>query len=343
MANSYFSRELLEEKVKSILNTKIDMNNYLHMDEGLVAEPGMKVKIDKYSSTGAVEDVAENNGNSQLIESSYTSSEYEVVVTQGKAVYTDEEAMRNPIVVDTLLKGVAETMVNDATAKAIAEMSKAEKVIECDFTTNTAGYFFGKVVDALALLGEHQDEGFTLLINPAQQAYARKQLIDSLQYSGDFARTGYIGSVAGVPVVVSNAVPAGCAFIVSPEAITYFAKKGIEIETDRDSDKRQNFIYVRKVGLAAFTNADYLVALAKAQATACVITKPSNGATTVAGTCGTDVDKVILIDGHGKKYEAIPSAGAWTVTVDAVATGDKLNATAIAYGFAPKAATEVTV
>ena len=92
----------------------------------------------------------------------------------------------------------------------------------------------------------------------------------------------------------------------------------------------------------ALTDENYIAMLAKAQSTACVITKPSNGASKVAGTCGADCFKVVVTIGS-KTYTAVPSAGAWEVAVDTVATGNKINAVAYANGYAPKEATEVTV
>lgn len=345
MANTYYSHEIIREKIKSMLDTKVSMSQFLHNDDSLVAEAGMKIKVQKYVANDNIKDVAEGEGNDDFSEVDYTENEYEVVTTQGRAHWTDEAAMRNPIVVDTLLQGQAENMVNNLTRKAIAEMGKATKVVECDFSTTTANYFFNAVVDALAMINASTEDesGYTLLVSPANQAYIRKQLgKDGLQYVEDYVRTGYIGHVCGVPVVMSKAVPDSACYLVNPQAITYFNKKGIEVENDRDKNKRENIVYIRKVGLVALTDENYVAMLAKAQSTDCVITKPSNGAVKVAGTCGTDAFKVVVSVGS-KSYEAEAKNGAWEVAVDAVATGNKINAVAYAVGFAPKKATEVTV
>lgn len=341
--NTVYSNFVLENKLEDILATKVDLSNYLTVDRSLTENAGMIKKIHKYTVAGDVQDLAMGYGNTDTIESSFTEEAYTVGVTQGRAVYYDEEAMTDPIVVDNLVRGVADTMTNDFTAKAIAEYKKASQIVECDFATTSADYFFGKVVDALANFGE-DETGITLLINPTQKAYVRKQLGDNLKYSEGFVRTGYIGSVAGVPVVVSKAVPASCAFLVNNEAVTLFIKKETESEQERDANTRKNTIYLRKVALVALTNEKKIVELAKAQSTACAITTYTASAKTIAGTCGTDCHKVVVVDGDGEKYTVTPSDGAWTVTAKAnLAQNDKINATAYAYGFAPKAATEVTV
>ena len=93
-----------------------------------------------------------------------------------------------------------------------------------------------------------------------------------------------------------------------------------------------------------FYNDKKIVELAKAQTTACAITTYTKAQKTIAGTCGTDAYKVVVVDGDDEVYTVTPTAGTWTVTAKANLTaGDKINATAYAYGYAPKAATEVTV
>lgn len=342
MANQVYENFVLENKLESILKTKVDLMAYVTPDYSLTENAGMKKVINKYKAVGNVEDLAMGQGNSEVFESTFESNEYEVVTTQGKGQYYDEEAMKDPMVVDTIVKGMAEQMTNDFTVKAIKEMSKADLVIECDFTSNTAGYLFDKVVDALALFGE-EEEGLTILINPTQKAYFRKQLKDDLSYSEGFVRTGYIGSVSGVPVVMSKAVPDTCAFIVNKEAITLFLKKGSEAEQDRDKDKRQNFMWLRKVSLVALTDSTKLVSLAKANTTATAITTYTQGAKTIAGTCSVNAHKVVIVDGKGKSYEVKPTSGAFTVNASAnLTTGEKITATAYEYGYAPSKA-EVTV
>lgn len=90
----------------------------------------------------------------------------------------------------------------------------------------------------------------------------RKALGDDLKYVEAYARTGYIGSVAGVPVYFSKAIPSGEAYLATKEAITIFVKKGVEVEQERDADKRQNVVYGRKYMVVALTDATKVVKLA---------------------------------------------------------------------------------
>ena len=334
MANKVYENFVLENKFEDLLTTKVDLSNYMTVDTSLTETPGMKKKIHKYTATGDVQDLAMGEGNTDTIESTFTEVEYEVGTTQARGIYHDEEAMTDPITVDNILRAMADKMTNDFTRKAIKEYGKASRVITCDFETKTANYFFDCVVDALAMFGE-DETGLTLLISPVQQAYVRKQLGDNLKYVEGFVRTGYIGSVSGVPVVVSKAVPATQAYIVNNEAVRLFLKKGTEAEQDRDKNKRINYLYLRKVALVALVDDTKIVALSKAQATECAITTYTQGATTVAGTCGTDV-KTVDVAVNDKHYTTTATGGAWTLTADAnLATGDVIVATAYAEGYAP--------
>lgn len=256
MAHTIYENFVLENRIEDLLTTAVDLNNYMTIDTSLATEPGMKKKINVYTSTGNVEELAMGEGNSEEIEVSFTTKEYEVGTTQGKFTYYDEQEMTDPLVVDTGLKGMAERMTNDLTAKAIAELGKGTKIVY------GASGTFANVVDAIAEMNLEDETGLFMLINPAEKASFRKNLGEELKYAEDFARTGYIGSVCGVPVIVSKAVPTGVAFIATKAAVTCFIKKGSEIEQDRDADHRKNFVFARKVMLVALTDDTKVIRLA---------------------------------------------------------------------------------
>lgn len=258
--HTIYENKVLENKIEGLLETAVDFNNYMTVDNSLAANAGMKKSINVYTATGNVEDLAQGIGNTAGIEISFDTKEYEVKTTQGKFEYYDEQAMKDPMVVEVGLKAVSEKMTNDLTDKAIAEMGKAT------ITSNYAatGITFDNIVDAVAALSVEDEAGLFLLINPAQKAQLRKNLGDDLKYSEGFARTGYIGTVCGVPVIVSKAVPADTAYLSTRDAVTCFIKKGSEIEQERNADTRKNTVFARKVMLVALTNATKIVKLTKA-------------------------------------------------------------------------------
>lgn len=262
MAHTIYQNFVLENKLEDLLVTHIDMNQFATQDTSLVEEAGMTKKINQYTSTGNVEDLAMGVGNTQEIEVSFTQVPYTVGVTQGRFAYYDEQEMTDPMVVDAGLYGLATRMTNDLTAKIIAELDKATLTYDASAT----GLTFDAIVDAIAKFPhEDAEDGLFILINRADLAGLRKNLKDELKYVEAFARTGYIGSVCGVPVYVSDAVPAKKAFLATKEAVTVFTKKGSETEQERDANIRKNTVYARKVMLVALTDATRVVEIATAK------------------------------------------------------------------------------
>ena len=253
MAHTIYQNFILANKVSDILTTQVDLNTYMTVDTELAENAGMKKVINTYTATGNVENLAMGEGNTADIEVSFTPTEYTVGTTQGRFKYYDEQEMTDPMVVDAGLDGIAKTMVNDFTTKAIAEYEKATLTL-----TGTA-WSFDTVVDAIAKMNLEDETGLFLLISPADQANFRKALKDDLKYVEGFVRTGYIGSVCGVPVIVSKAVAKGKGYLATKDAITLFIKKDTEIEQERDANTRENRVFVRKVALVALTDSTKLV------------------------------------------------------------------------------------
>lgn len=254
MAHTVYENFVLENKIENLLKTSVDMNAYVTADYSLSESAGMKKVINKYTATGAVEDLDMGDGNQGEFAVSFTPVEYTVGTTQGKFAYYDEQEMQDPMVVEAGLQALAQSMANDLTDKAIAEMGKATLTI-------AQAWDFDGIVDAIAKLNVEDEAGLFLLVNPAQKAILRKNLGEDLKYSEGFARTGYIGSVCGVPVIVSKAVTAGTGFLATKDAVTCFIKKGAEIEPERDADTRKNTIYARKCMVVALTDATKVVKL----------------------------------------------------------------------------------
>lgn len=249
MAHVLYENVVLSNKINDILATKVDMNNYMTIDNSLAESAGMKKSVNVYTSTGNVEALAMGEGNSEEIEVSFDTKEYEVLTYQGKFAFYDEQEMKDPMVVDTGLAHSADKMINKFIELAIAEFQKATLK-----QTGTA-WSFDVVVDAIAKMKVEDESGLFLLVSPDDKAAIRKALKDDLKYSEGFVRTGYIGSIAGVPVIVSKAVPAGKGFLATKEAITVFIKKDTETEYERDADKRHNKYWVRKFAVVALTDA----------------------------------------------------------------------------------------
>ena len=253
MAHTVYENIVLSNKINDILTTQIDLNNYMTIDTSMTESAGMKKVINTYTASGNVEELGMGEGNSTEITVSFTPTEYEVKTYQGKFAFYDEQEMTDPMVGDVGLEGSAKTMINTFTTKAIDEFKKATLV------QSATAWSFDTVVDAIAKMNLESEEGLFLLISPADHATFRKALKDDLKYSEGFVRTGYIGSVCGVPVIVPKAVPAGTGFLATKEAVSVFIKKDTETEYERDADKRNNTYWIRKVAVVALTDATKVV------------------------------------------------------------------------------------
>ena len=253
MAHKVYENIVLSNKVNDILTTQVDLNSYMTIDTSLTENAGMKKVVNTYTASGEVEELAMGQGNSTTIEVSFTPTQYDVKTYQGKFAFYDEQEMTDPMVVEVGLDGSAKTMINTFTEKAIAEFEKATLEVP------TASWSFNTVVDAIAKMNLESEEGLFLLISPADQAAVRKALKDDLKYSEGFVRTGYIGSVCGVPVIVSKAVPANKGYLATKEAVSVFIKKDTETEYERDADTRKNSYWIRKVAVVALTDATKVV------------------------------------------------------------------------------------
>lgn len=125
MAHTIYENFVLENKMEDLLTTAVDMNAYMTADTSLTENAGMKKKVNTYTATGNVQELGMGEGNTEDIEVSFITNEYEVGTTQGRTYYYDEQEMTDPYAIDVALKGLADIMTNDLTAKAINEFKKS--------------------------------------------------------------------------------------------------------------------------------------------------------------------------------------------------------------------------
>lgn len=250
MAHKIYDNFVLANEIEDQYNSHLDLVRFCTVDNSLTGVPGMIKKVNTYTATNGTEKVAMGVGNSKDIEVTYTPAEYKILTAQNRFYYYDEQEMTDPLVVQTGLRHMAVDMFNTVNADIFAEFNKATQTV----TATTPN--FDAFVDAAALLKSENLEGLELFafLNPADVAKTRKALKDTLQYVESFARTGYVGTVAGINLytkkdAVENTIVGG-----TREAVTLFNKKGTEVEQDRDADIRKNLIWSRKYYLAAITD-----------------------------------------------------------------------------------------
>ncbi len=256
--NTLYENFVLESKLEELLTTKINVQGLVTVDESLTQSAGMIKKINTYTYNGGVEKLTKGAKNTIRGSLTFTTAPYEVEVTQGVFDYFDEDYMQDNLVVDYGMTGGAATMVNDMTSKYFTELNKA--TLNQEYTGTIT---YDTVVDAIAQMNLEDENGLFLIINPSEKADLRKDPDFMNAKQGEIIFNGMIGTISGIPVIVSKAVADGMAYVATKEAVKLFVKKGSEVEQERDAEARKNTIIMRKVSLLALVDATKVVKIIK--------------------------------------------------------------------------------
>ena len=257
--NVVFDNEVLENRIADTLETKLDAMAFMTVDRDLEENAGMKKVIHTYTYEGAVEAVKEGQANTEKAKLTFVENEYEVQVKQEEFEYTDEQFMKDPMILEAGLKGAGTSMINDLNNDFFTEITKTTTL-----STYTGAIKYDDIVDAIAKMNLEDEAGLYVLINPAQKAEIRKDADFKASRMGEIIHSGQIGDISGIPVAVSKKVPANTVFVATKEAVTCFVKKEVEVEQDRIKNRRLNSIIPRKVGLVALTDSTKAVKITKA-------------------------------------------------------------------------------
>lgn len=271
--NTPYPNYVLENKFEDQINSRLDLMRFCTVDDSLTETAGMKKKIRIYRATeNKTETLAKGEGNTDAITADYYEKEYTVEMLQNKFEWFDEDAMEDPLVVDKGLQEQADDMYNTSNAKAMAEFKKAENKVYVN------AFDFNAFVDAVAELDdldisettEVEELQLFALVHKKDVASIRKALAEQLKYVEAYARRGYIGSVNGVNLYTSAIATEGEITIADKMAVTFFIKKGTEVEqitkgvrSEDAANKRLNTCFLRKYGIFALTHQGHIVTLIK--------------------------------------------------------------------------------
>ena len=251
MANTVYENFVLANEIEDQFNSHLDLARFCTIDNTLVGVAGMKKVINVYSATNGTEKLAMGAGNTKSIEASFTPAEYKILLAQNCFQYYDEEAMTDPIAIETGIRHMGTDMFNIEMADIFAEFNKTTQAVTATSPDFAAFVDMGA---ALALENLEGVEKFAF-VSPADMAKVRKALKDDLKYVEAFSVNGYVGTVAGWNLYTKKDAEEGTIVGGTKEAVTLFNKKGTEIEQERDGNIRRNTIYSRKFYLAALTDA----------------------------------------------------------------------------------------
>lgn len=250
MPNTVYDNFYLSNEIEDQYNSHLDLQSFCTVDNTLEGTPGMLRKIHVYTATDGTEKLTKGQGNAKSIEVNFTEKEYRILLAQNRFQYYDEESMTDPMVVTTGTRHAGVDLFNTVNADIFAEFNKAT------LSVAATAFDFASFVDAAAKLDLENLESTQIFgfVCSADMAKIRKALKDDLKYVESFAKTGYVGTVAGINLYTKKDATENTVIIGTKEAVTLFNKKGTEVEQERDGNTRQNTVYSRKYYLAALTD-----------------------------------------------------------------------------------------
>ena len=262
MANTVYANKVIEAKAKDLLSTAINTRNLMTIDDSLTQEAGMTKTINVYTYSGEAEELAAGVGNtaSKRGNISYTGTDYTVKMVQQAFDYTDEDFMKDNTIVDNMLKGANQVMINKMTSDFLTECAKA--TLKQTFTKGSAiGY--DSIVDAISKLNLEDESGVFVVIPNAWKASLRKDQDYKSARMGEVIYNGQVGTICGIPVIASKALTTK-AYVMTKEAVKLFMKKDVEVEQDRNKDKRINSVYLRTAYICALVDATKICEISEA-------------------------------------------------------------------------------
>lgn len=257
MANTVFANKVIEAKAKDLLATAINTRSLMSIDNDLVQTAGMTKTINVYTYTGAAEEVAAGAGNTNRGSIAYVGNDYTVKMVQQAFDYLDEDFMKDGTIVDNMLKSANQVMVNKMTSDFIAECAKATLKV-----TLTGSIGYESIVDGIAELNVEDESGVFVVIPNAWKAALRKDPDYKSARMGEVIYNGQVGTVCGIPVIATKAL-SEAAYVMTKEAVKLFMKKDVEVEQDRDANKRNNSVYLRTAYICALVDATKICKIAK--------------------------------------------------------------------------------
>ena len=176
--------------------------------------------------------------------------------------------MKDNLIVDFGIKGATQVMTNKMTSDFYAALATKNGGTEL---VNGITFAKGKeigydvIVDAISELNIEDESEIFIIIPNKWKAALRKDADYKSAHMGDVIYNGQVGTIAGIPVVATKALT-DKAYVLTKEAVTLFMKKDVEVEQDRDADKRKNSIYLRDCYICALTDATKACKIAEATA-----------------------------------------------------------------------------
>ena len=248
MANTVYANKVIEAKAKDLLTTALNTRSLMSIDNSLTATTGMTRTINVYTYSGTAEELEAGAANTNRGTITYVPHDYTVKRVQQTFDYLDDDYYKDNTIVDNMLKGANQVMVNKMTADFVAECAKASIA----HTFDAFGY--DAIVDGIAKLNIEDESQLFIVIPNAWKADLRKDEDYKSARMGEVIYNGQVGTICGIPVIATKALT-DAAYVMTKEAVKLFIKKDVEVEQDRDADTRTNSVYLRTAYIVALADA----------------------------------------------------------------------------------------
>jgi hypothetical protein len=248
MANTVYSNVVIEAKAKDLLTTALNTRTLMTIDNSLAETAGMTKTINVYTYTGTAEELeagAKNTGRGSI---AYKGTDYKVKRVQQTFDYLDDDFMQDNTIVDNMLKGANQVMVNKMTADFVGECAKA--TLEAPAAT----FGYEAIVDAISKLNLEDESKLFVVIPNAWKAELRKDEDYKTARMGEVVYNGQVGTICGIPVIATNALT-NVAYVMSAEAVKLFMKKDVQVEQDRDIEAKANTVVLTTYYICALADA----------------------------------------------------------------------------------------
>ena len=256
MANTVFENKLIEAKATDLLTTAVNTKSFMTVDNSLAETSGMTKTINTYTYEGTAEELAAGAKNTNRGSITYTPTDYTVKRVQQVFDYLDDDFMKDESIVDNMLKGANQVMVNKMNADFIAEAAKA--TLGSQFAT----FGYEAIVEGISTLNIEDESKLFVVIPNAWKAQLRKDPDYMTARMGEVVYTGQCGTVCGIPVIATKALT-DAAYVMTNEAVKLFMKKDVEVEQDRDKEAKKNTVILSTYYICALADATKVCKLTK--------------------------------------------------------------------------------
>lgn len=256
MANTIYNNKVIEAKAKDLLATSLNVRNVMAVDNSLTQTAGMIKTINVYTYSGEAEELENGVGNTGTGAITFVPNDYEVKTVQQKLAYTDEDYLKDNTIVDNMLKGANQVMVNKMTADFTAELAKA--------TLSESGAIgYSLIVDGISKLNIEDESQLFVVIPYSWKAALRKDEDYKTARMGEVVYNGQVGTIAGIPVIATKALT-DAGYVMTKEAVKLFMKKDVEVEQEREANTRTNNVFLRSFYVVALADATQICKITKA-------------------------------------------------------------------------------